>query len=107
MAVEYQQAQVKPIFNGGDLSEFSKWVYSQVKYPKECVDAGVAGRVVIGFTVGTDGKLADVKVLRGVHEKLDAEAVRVLEMSPEWTPGVNNGELVPVSVTFPLVFRLQ
>ena len=106
-AVEYQQAQVKPIFKGGDLSEFSKWVYSQIEYPKECVDAGVAGRVMIGFTVGIDGKLTDVKVLRGVHEKLDAEAVRVIGMSPEWTPGANNGEPVPVSVTFPLVFKLQ
>lgn len=48
-----------------------------------------------------------VQVIKGVHEKLDAEVVRVVEMSPKWTPGANNGELVPVSVTFPLVFKLQ
>ena len=68
--------------------------------------AGIAGRVSLSFIVGTDGKVRDVKVLRGAHEKLDAEALRVLKMSPDWTPGTKDGKPVPVSFIFPVNFEI-
>ncbi len=102
----YLEADVKPTFNGGDANEFAKWVYSQLKYPEECMNAGITGRVSLSFIVGTDGKVRDVKVLRGAHEKLDAEAMRVLNMSPDWTPGTKDGKPVPVSFTFPVNFEI-
>ena len=68
--------------------------------------AGIAGRVSLSFIVGTDGKVRDVKVLRGAHEKLDAEALRVLKMSPDWTPGLKDGKPVPVSFIFPVNFEI-
>ena len=102
----YLEADAKPTFNGGDANEFSKWVYSQLKYPEECKNAGITGRVFLSFIVGTDGKVRDVKVLRGAHEKLDAEAMRVLNMSPDWTPGTKDGKPVPVSFTFPVIFEI-
>lgn len=76
-----------------------------MKYPEDCAKAGIAGRVMVEFTIGTDGKVSDVKVLRGVHEKLDAEAVRVIRMSPDWAPGSKDGKTVPVKFTFPFVFK--
>ena len=102
----YLEADVKPTFNGGDANEFAKWVYSQLKYPEECMNAGITGRVSLSFIVGTDGKVRDVKVLRGAHEKLDAEALRVLQMSPDWTPGTKDGKPVPITFTFPVNFEI-
>ena len=104
--VPFQHLGQQPGFNGGDANEFSKWVYSQLQYPEECRKAGIAGRVSISFTVGTDGKVTDVQILRGVHEKLDAEAVRVIGMSPEWTPGTEDGKPVPVRFVFPVTFEI-
>ena len=102
----YLEADVKPTFNGGDANEFARWVYSQIQYPEECRKAGIAGRVSVSFTVGTDGKLTDIQILRGVHEKLDAEALRVIGMSPEWTPGTKEGKPVPVRFVFPVTFEI-
>ena len=102
----YLEADVKPTFNGGDANEFAKWVYSQLKYPEECMKAGISGRISLSFIVDTDGKVRDVKVLRGAHEKLDAEALRVLKMSPDWTPGTKDGKPVPVTFTFPVNFEI-
>ena len=102
----YLEADVKPTFNGGDANEFAKWVYSQLKYPEECMKAGISGRISLSFIVDTDGKVRDVKVLRGAHEKLDAEAMRVLNMSPDWTPGTKDGKPVPVTFTFPVNFEI-
>ena len=105
-AEHYQEVDVKPTFNGGDANEFAKWVASEMKYPEECAKAGISGRVMVEFTIGTDGKVGNIKVLRGAHEKLDAEAVRVIGLSPDWIPGMKDGKNVPVKFTFPFVFKI-
>ena len=99
--------EVKPQFNGGDANDFQKWVQENVKYPQAAIDNGEAGRVMVNFIVGKDGKVSDVKVLKGVSEALDAEAVRVIESAPEWTPGAQAGNAVPVSYVMPVVFALK
>ena len=106
-ALPFQLIEVKPRFNGGDAAEFSKWVNSQLVYPEKAKQAGIQGRVAIQFTVGTDGAVRDAKVLRGVSEDLDAEALRVVSSSPRWEPGMQDGKAVPVTFTFPVVYRLR
>lgn len=106
-AMPFSEIEVKPAFNGGDANEFAKWIGTQMNYPEECIEDGIEGRVIVSFTIGSDGKVADVKVLRGVHEKLDAEAVRVISSSPDWTPGMHEGKNVPVSFTMPIAFKIN
>jgi TonB family protein len=105
--VPFQLVEVKPTFNGGDANKFSEWVNSQLKYPEAAKEASAQGRVILQFTVGADGKVGNVSVLRGAHEALDAEALRVVSASPDWTPGKRDGKAVPVTYTFPVVFRLS
>ena len=106
-ALPYNLIEVKPTFNGGDAGEFSKWVNGNLKYPKAAYEAGIQGRVVLQFTIGKEGKLSDVKVLRSANPELDAEAVRVISSSPDWTPGYVKGEPVRVTYTFPVIFQLR
>ena len=103
----FQMVEQKPTFGGGDASEFSKWVTSNLKYPEEAKASKVQGRVTVTFVVDIDGSVKDVKVLRGVNELLDAEAVRVISASPKWTPGRSKGNPVPVTYTFPVIFKLD
>jgi len=106
-AVPFQQVTQKPTFNGGDANEFTKWVNENLRYPEECRQSKVQGRVTLQFTVTETGNVADVKVLRGVNPELDKEAVRVVSESPLWTPGKNvKGEIVPISYVFPVIFKL-
>ena len=105
--VPFQQVEEKPTFQGGDANTFSKWVNSNLTYPQEAKEKGIQGRVTLSFTVGTDGKVGSVKVLRGVDPILDNEAIRVIEMSPEWTPGKMGGKAVPVTYNFPVIYKLN
>ncbi len=106
-AVPFHQVAQQPGFNGGDANEFSKWVSENVRYPEKCRQSRVQGRVTLQFTVTEEGKVRDVKVLRSVNDEMDKEAVRVISESPLWTPGRDaNGEIVPVSYTFPVIFSL-
>ena len=106
-AIPFQLVEEKPSFNGGDANEFSKWVNSQLVYPEIAKENGVQGRVTLQFTVEADGRVTNVKVLRGVDDSLDKEAVRVVSSSPKWKPGKQRDRAVKVTYTFPVIFQLR
>lgn len=106
-AIPFQFVEEKPSFMGGDANTFSKWVNERLVYPEIAKENGVSGRVTLQFTVNTDGSVSNVKVLRGVDESLDKEAVRVVSMSPKWTPGKQRDRAVKVTYTFPVIFQLR
>ena len=99
--------ETRPTFNGGEANEFSKWVNSRLIYPEQAKEMGLQGRVTIQFTIGTDGSVSNVRVLKGADPILDREAVRVVSSSPRWSPGKNRDRAVKVSYTFPVIFRLR
>ena len=105
-AIPFQLVDEKPSFQGGDANQFSKWVNQNLVYPEEAMENGVQGRVTLQFTVEKDGTVTKVKVLRGLDPSLEKEAIRVISMSPKWTPGRENGRAVPVTYTFPVIFKL-
>ena len=104
--IPFQLVEEKPSFMGGDANAFSKWVHERLVYPEIAKKNGVQGRVTLQFTVDTDGTVKNVKVLRGVDPSLDKEAVRVVSMSPKWTPGRQKGKAVSVTYIFPVIFQL-
>ena len=107
-AIPFSLLEVKPTFQGGEAgTSFSKWVNENLKYPKAAKDAGVQGRVTLQFTVYPDGSVRDTKVLRGVNPDLDAEALRVVSASPDWTRGYVKGEAPKVTYIFPVIFQLS
>lgn len=99
------EIEITPKFNGKDAGEFAKYVNMNLTYPTD-TDGKKSGRVLVSFTVGTDGKVKDIKILRGVSKAIDEEVVRVVSSSPDWTPGYGrDGKPVEVSYTFPVVFE--
>jgi len=54
------------------------------------------GSVRIKFVVGSDGKLSDVKVTRGLRDDYDAEALRIVCEGPAWQPGIAGGRRAPL-----------
>ena len=106
-ALPYQLIENKPTFDGGDANNFAKWVNSHLNYPEEAKKNNIEGRVTLQFTVGADGVVRDVEVLRGAGELLDAEAVKVVSASPKWEPGTQDGKPVPVQFVFPIIFKLK
>jgi len=95
-----------PEFPGGDAA-LLKFVASNIKYPVICAELGIQGRVYIAFVVNKNGSVSDVKVVRSPDANLSAEALRVVKMMPQWTPGKQGGKPVNVSYNIPVSFRLQ
>lgn len=107
--VSYNECDQPPMFlNSTDPGKFLKeWVYKYLKYPEYALLNGVQGRVTVDFIIEKDGKVSDVRVIRGVSEELDAEAVKVVAASPKWKPGRVNGNKVRTSMSIPVEFRLE
>ena len=107
--VSYYDCDQRPTFlNSADPAQFlEKWVYQYLKYPEEALRNGVQGRVTVEFIVDKDGKVTDVRVVKGVSDELDAEAVKVVSASPKWKPGRVNGNKVRTMVSIPVEFRLE
>ena len=106
-AIPFQLVEQKPSFRGGDANQFSKWVNERLVYPEIAKENGVQGKVMIQFTVENDGRVTNVRVLRGVDPSIDKEAVRVVSSSPKWTPGKQRDRAVRVTYTFPVIFQLR
>jgi len=95
-----------PSFPGGE-AELFKYLGSNIKYPAMARDAGIQGIVYVTFVVKEDGKISDVRVLRGVGGGCDEEAVRVVAKMPSWKPGKQRGKSVRVQYNLPIRFTLR
>ena len=104
--VIFQVVEQMPEFPGG-MGEAMKFLAKNIKYPISAQQAKIEGRVIVQFVVGRDGSVSDAKVMRGVNPELDAEAVRVVSIMPNWIPGKQRGKAVAVKYTMPIMFRLQ
>lgn len=96
-----------PTFEGGNVDNFRKWVMMNVKYPEEAVLDSITGKVYVIFVVNREGKVTRAEILRGVHPLLDAEALRVVNLSPLWVPGKQRGELVDVRFSITVNFAIN
>lgn len=86
-----------------------RFLSSQIRYPETAKDAGKQGTVYVSFVVEKDGTISNIVMLKevpGVPE-FSKEAIRVVSIMPNWTPGKQNGKLVRVKYTLPVKFTLQ
>ncbi len=101
----YTTVEKKPQFPGGEAA-MMKYVGENIRYPENAFKNKVQGRVIVQFVVQKDGKVGEVKILRGTDEELNNEAVRVIKSLPAFTPGEMDGKPVSVWYTFPVMFKI-
>ena len=94
-----------PEYPGG-MQAMIEFLQTNMKYPDDAAKQKVEGRVMVQFVVETDGSVSDVHVAKQVFPSLDAEAIRVVQAMPKWTPGKEKGKVVRVKYNLPIVFRM-
>ena len=98
-------APVQAVRVGGQIKEPKKLKHVAPNYPDIAKQARVQGVVILECTISPQGKVTDVKVLRGIP-LLDAAAIEAVK---QWvyTPTLLNGVPVPVIMTVTVNFRLS
>lgn len=103
---EYDYVDIQPQFPGGERGLIN-FVNKTREYPYHAYKNRIEGRVLCSFIVGTNGKVSDVRVIRGAaDESLNREAIRVISKMPRWSVGKVGDHAVPVRVVLPIAFRL-
>lgn len=95
-----------PSFPGGDEARI-KFLSTNIIYPQMAKESGISGTVYVTFVINEKGKVAEVKVLRGIGGGCDEEAVRVVKLMPPWNPGKQSGKPVRVQFNMPIKFTLN
>ncbi len=78
----------------------------QLRYPEAARQAKVSGTVLTEFTIDTLGQPTNVRVVRGVCDDLNQEAIRLIRQMPHWTPASVGTKPVATKHTMPLHFQL-
>jgi len=96
---------VQAVRVGGQIKEPKKLKDIKPSYPDIAKQARVQGIVILECTISPQGKVSDVKVLRGIP-LLDQAAIDAVK---QWvyTPTLLNGVPVPVIMTVTVNFRLS
>lgn len=95
----------KPVYPGGDNGLKSE-VNKRLKYPKDALEAGMQGTVMLSYVVGIDGAISDIKVVQGVFPPMDRAAMQAVKTIPPYTrPALSGGKPVPYQVKLPVLFR--
>ena len=102
----YDVVEENAQFPGGD-TECYKWLSQNIKYPADCMENGIQGRVIVSFVVNKDGSIVDVKVVRSPDPSLSKEAIRVVSSMPKWKPARQGNKVVRSRFNLPLMFRLN
>ena len=87
-----------------------EFIYKNVNYPKTGKEKKVEGMTVVSFTVSTEGKLENAKVVRSLGEAFDKELLRLVDLmneQPAWTAGEQEGKRVAVQYNLPIRFKLN
>ena len=100
-----EKAEKMPSFMGGGMDKFTAWAQSKLEFPRSARKAGIdKGKIIATFIVEKDGSVSSAGVMSTLPngKAFADEALRVIELSPKWEPGSNNGNPVRVkcSVTF-------
>jgi TonB family protein len=100
------QIETQPIPKKG-LKDFTTHIQKTLKYSEEAVKNKVDGRIFIEFVIEKDGKISDIKLLKGLGYGLDEEAIRVISNYGNWIPGQQRGKKVRVRYSLPIMISLK
>jgi len=102
--------EVQPLFPRTEtldhIGALHRFIRSNMRYRGGC-SPPLRSTVFVTFVVETDGSLTNIEILRGLDDdELDSEAIRLIEIMPNWIPGKIRGRAVRTQFNMPIRFTL-
>ncbi len=102
---DFISIQRQPEFSGG-MKAFANYLKENAKYPQQAKNKQIQGKVFASFVIERDGRLADIRIDRKLGYGLDEEALRLLQSSPKWIPGMQRDRIVRTKYNIAIPFEL-
>lgn len=105
---DYTLVEKLPMFPGGKQA-MTDYIQKNVVYPEGSRKFNIQGVVTVGFTLNAEGKVVATEVLSDPEfdNRLQKEAIKVVESMPAWSPAEVKGQKVACKLQVPVSFRLD
>lgn len=77
-----------------------------ISYPRKAIRDKVEGRVILEFTVDPKGKVRNPRIVKGVRDDINKEAIRAISKA-RFLPGRKQGKPIPVKHFIYIRFEIQ
>lgn len=101
-----QSVYYTPAENYGGSQALKELIKSEMVYPEKAQQNKEEGKVVLQFTVASDGTVKDLNKAVSAGQKLDKEAIRILNHLL-WTPAKSKGTQVDDKSEVEITFKLK
>lgn len=96
------------IMNEAEANSIYDYLGAKLQYPEKSEQWKLEGTEVIQFTVLTNGKLDDFKIINSVSSDIDSEVIKVLKSTDGmWRPGYNNATPVAMVKEVAITFKME
>lgn len=95
-----------PQYPGGE-AEMLKFIAQNIIYPRDARAENIQGKVLVRFIINKEGEARNFRVVKSIYPSLDLEAVRVLGLLNDFTPGYRDGKPIDVEYIVPIKFVLR
>lgn len=96
------QVDKKPEFPGGE-TKLNQYILENLSLTEPVVPE----LMLVQFIITTEGKLEDIKVVRGKDKVLKDKVISLFQNAPLWKPAELQGEKVKVQMTYPIRIKSQ
>lgn len=99
----FTKVEVLSQFPGGE-KRFKDYIIKNLVYPDSSLMGGVEGSLILKFTVGNNGYLKNIRIIKGLDRFCDSVALVVFRNSPPWLPAIQNGRQVEEDIDYVIRF---
>ncbi len=94
--IPYNLADTWPKFTG-NKGNFLDWLDFNMQNPQYRIKNNEEGIAIVSFVIRKNGKTSDIKIQLSSSPEFSAEAIRLISIMPDWTPGIYKGKTINTS----------
>ncbi|MFD1603739.1 hypothetical protein ACFSJW_10505 [Flavobacterium artemisiae] len=94
--------ETSPDYPSG-INNFYQFFVSEFKLPEEAENP--KSKILINFVIEKDGSLSSFEFPKDIDPKIKLEITRVLNLSPKWQSGTQNGKRTRTKYSFPIAIQ--
>ncbi|MBS1489897.1 MAG: TonB family protein [Bacteroidetes bacterium] len=102
--MDRDEVEKKSALPSGGIKAYSKYVEDNLRYPENARQNNIGGKVILEFTVSTNGQPDRFKIIKSVGYGCDEEAMRLVKDGPSWIPFGRNNQPYESTVRISLRF---
>ncbi len=100
----------KPASYPGGENALLADITKNLNYPAKSLRENNQGKIIVSFIIDKAGHITEVKVKKGIEgdeDRCNDEAVRVVKLLKDFTPGIVNGKPVKMAFQVPIIFKIK